>query len=91
MYSVALSGLSFVNALVPGVNTPVCGLSRLRRFSPDSNNFQNYLYFVSPRSTEEKPQSCAVLCDLLWQSDMSLTDRTKSDLRKMLIYNRDSI
>jgi len=38
MYSVALSGLSFVNALVPGVlpfgqaqaeNTPVCGLSRL--------------------------------------------------------------
>ena len=46
MYSVALSGLSFVNALVPGVlpfgqaqaeNTPVCGLSRLRRFSPDSN------------------------------------------------------
>ena len=47
MYSVALSGLSFVNALVPGVlrfaqaqaeSTPVCGLSRLRRFSPDSNN-----------------------------------------------------
>ena len=38
MYSVALSGLSFVNALVPGVlrfaqaqaeSTPVCGLSRL--------------------------------------------------------------
>ena len=29
MYSVALSGLSFVNALVPGVKTPVCGLSRL--------------------------------------------------------------
>ena len=29
MYSVALSGLSFVNALVPGANTPVCGLSRL--------------------------------------------------------------
>jgi len=38
MYSVALSGLSFVNALVPGVlpfgqaqaeNTPVCILSRL--------------------------------------------------------------
>ena len=40
MYSVALSGLSFVNALVPGVNTPVCGLSHLRRFSPDSNNNQ---------------------------------------------------
>ena len=38
MYSVALSGLSFVNALVPGANTPVCGLSRLRRFSLDSNN-----------------------------------------------------
>ncbi len=46
MYSVALSGLGFVNALVPGVlpfgqaqaeNTPVCSLSRLRRFSPDSN------------------------------------------------------
>ena len=32
MYSVALSGLSFVNALVPGVNTPVCGLSSLRDF-----------------------------------------------------------
>ena len=38
MYSVALLGLSFVNALVPGVlpfgqaqteYTPVCGLSRL--------------------------------------------------------------
>ena len=29
MFSVALSGLSFVNALVPGVNTPVCGLSSL--------------------------------------------------------------
>ncbi len=38
MYSVALSGLSFVNALVPGVLrfaqaqaefTPVCGLSHL--------------------------------------------------------------
>ena len=29
MFSVALSGLSFVNALVPGVYTPVCGLSRL--------------------------------------------------------------
>ena len=34
MYSVALSGLSFVNAFVPGVNTPVCGLSRLGRFFP---------------------------------------------------------
>ena len=41
MYSVALSGLSFVNTLVPGVlpfdqaqaeNTPVCGLSSLRDF-----------------------------------------------------------
>ena len=32
MYSVALSGLSFVNALVPGVNTPVCSLSSLRDF-----------------------------------------------------------
>ena len=29
MFSVALSGLSFVNALVPGVITPVCGLSHL--------------------------------------------------------------
>ena len=47
MYSVALSGLSFVNALVPGVlpfgqaqaeYTPVCGLSHLRCFSPDNNN-----------------------------------------------------
>ena len=47
MYSVALSGLSFVNALVPGVlpfgqaqaeYTPVCGLSRLRRFSLDNGN-----------------------------------------------------
>ena len=38
IYSVAPSGLSFVNALVPGVDTPVCGLSRLRRFSPDTNN-----------------------------------------------------
>ena len=44
MYSVALSGLSFVNALVPGVNTPVCGLSRHRRFSPDSNNMNKYVY-----------------------------------------------
>ena len=32
MYSVALSGLSFVNALVPRVNTPVYGLSSLRDF-----------------------------------------------------------
>ena len=40
--SVALSGLSFVNAIGPGVDTPVCSLSRLRRFSPDTNNF-NYL------------------------------------------------
>ena len=29
MFSVALSGLSFVNTLVPGVTTPVCSLSRL--------------------------------------------------------------
>ena len=29
MHSVALSGLGFVNALVPGANTPVCSLSRL--------------------------------------------------------------
>ena len=36
--SVALSGLSFVNAIGPGVDTPVCSLSRLRRFSPDTNN-----------------------------------------------------
>ena len=47
--SVALSGLSFVNAIGPGVlrfaqaqaeDTPVCSLSRLRRFSPDTNNPQ---------------------------------------------------
>ena len=37
--SVALSGLSFVNALVPGVYTPVCSLSHLWCFSPDSNSF----------------------------------------------------
>ena len=45
-YSVALSGLSFVDAPVPGVlrfaqaqaeNTPVCVLSHLRCFSPDTN------------------------------------------------------
>ena len=45
-YSVALSGLSFVDAPVPGVlpfgqaqaeYTPVCDLSHLRCFSPDSN------------------------------------------------------
>ena len=29
MYSVALSGLSFVDVPVPGVSTPVCGLSHL--------------------------------------------------------------
>ncbi len=32
-----LSGLSFVDAPVPGVNTPVCVLSHLRCFSPDTN------------------------------------------------------
>ena len=36
-YSVAPSGLSIVDAFVPGVFTPVCGLSHLRRFSPDTN------------------------------------------------------
>ena len=46
MYSVALSGLSFVNAHVPGANTPVCGLSRHRRFSPDSN-----ILAISPSQT----------------------------------------
>jgi len=51
MCSVALSGLSFVNALVPGVKTPVCGLSRLRRFSPDSNRI-----FVS--SVQRRSSSC---------------------------------
>ena len=60
MYSVALSGLSFVNALVPGVlpfgqaqaeNTPVCGLSRLWRFSPDSNKKQQAVWQGKIKST----------------------------------------
>ena len=45
MSSVTLSGLSFVNALVPGVKTPVCGLSHLDfvdlwfgAYLPDTNN-----------------------------------------------------
>ena len=38
MYSVALSGLSFVNALVPGVSPPSVVYRALGAFSPDSNN-----------------------------------------------------
>jgi len=33
-----LWGFRFVDVPVPGVSTPVCGLSRLRRFSSDNNN-----------------------------------------------------
>jgi hypothetical protein len=62
MFSVALSGLSFVNALVPGVlpfgqaqaeNTPVCGLSRLDfvdlwfgAYLPDTNSYLCFLMLL---------------------------------------------
>ena len=43
MHSVALSGLSFVNALVPGVSTPVCILSHL--------DFVDLWFGAFPRTT----------------------------------------
>ena len=39
-------GTFHVVAQLPGVNTPVCGLSRLQRFSPDSN-----ILAISPSQT----------------------------------------
>ena len=43
MHSVALLGLSFVNALVPGVSTPVCILSHL--------DFVDLWFGAFPRTT----------------------------------------
>ena len=38
-----LWGFRFVDVPVPGVDTPVCVLSHLRCFSPDTNNFLSVL------------------------------------------------